>query len=279
MGNSLPKNPTREESINYAEKIEKSNPERAVEIYQEIARDLRLEKNWEFAANILIKSSKLQENQDLAKCYTDIANLYKKTESRELYIKYLQDAISVYQSYGAFSNCGKYSALLAEEYESVIDYKNAIDYYIRAIDYYDMADIESNSTRYTIKLATLSALDPDRVEEAISLFEKIAENYSKNRLTIYNVPEYLFRAGLCRLLKHDTQDLNKSIANYSIQYPIFSTRRESTLLNMILDAIGERDINAFTAAVVDYNDQSTMDDWTTSMLLKIKKTISENNLC
>jgi hypothetical protein len=48
---------------------------------------------------------------------------------------------------------------------------------------------------------------------------------------------------------------------------------------MILDAIGERDINAFTAAVVDYNDQSTMDDWTTSMLLKIKKTISENNLC
>lgn len=276
MGNTLPRNPSRDDYIVYAEK---SKPDRAVEIYQDIVRELRLEKKWVEAIDILLKMTTLQLDQEKAKSFTDIANLYKKIDSKELYVKYLEEAINVYQSFGGFSNCGKYSVLIAEEYESTIDYKNAIDYYTRAIDYYGMADMDSNSTRYSIKLATLSSLDPNRVEDAIILFEKVAENYSKNKLTVYNVPEYLFRAGLCRLLKNDLEDARKAITNYSIVYPIFSTRRESTLLNMILDSIEARDTNGFTAVVVDYNNQSTIDDWTTSMLLSIKKTISDNNLC
>lgn len=276
MGNTLPRNPSRDDYIVYAEK---SKPDRAVEIYQDIVRELRLEKKWAEAIDILLKMTTLQLDQEKAKSFTDIANLYKKIDSKELYVKYLEEAINVYQSFGGFSNCGKYSVLIAEEYESTIDYKNAIDYYTRAIDYYGMADMDSNSTRYSIKLATLSSLDPNRVEDAIILFEKVAENYSKNKLTVYNVPEYLFRAGLCRLLKNDLEDARKAITNYSIVYPIFSTRRESTLLNMILDSIEARDTNGFTAVVVDYNNQSTIDDWTTSMLLSIKKTISQNNLC
>lgn len=276
MGNTLPRNPSRNDYIVYAEK---SKPDRAVEIYQDIVRELRLEKNWAEAIDILLKMARLQVDQEKAKSFTDIANLYKKIDSKELYVKYLEQAINVYKSFGGFSNCGKYSVLIAEEYESTIDYKNAIDYYTRAIDYYGMADMDSNSTRYSIKLATLSSLDPNRVEDAIILFEKVAENYSKNKLTVYNVPEYLFRAGLCRLLKNDLEDARKAITNYSIVYPIFSTRRESTLLNMILDSIDARDTNGFTAVVVDYNNQSTIDDWTTSMLLSIKKTISDNNLC
>jgi alpha-soluble NSF attachment protein len=276
MGNTLPRNPSRDDYIVYAEK---SKPDRAVEIYQDIVRQLRLEKNWVEAIDILLKMTTLQLDQEKAKSFTDIANLYKKIDSKELYVKYLEEAINVYQSFGGFSNCGKYSVLIAEEYESTIDYKNAIDYYTRAIDYYGMADMDSNSTRYSIKLATLSSLDPNRVEDAIILFEKVAENYSKNKLTVYNVPEYLFRAGLCRLLKNDLEDARKAITNYSIVYPIFSTRRESTLLNMILDSIEARDTNGFTAVVVDYNNQSTIDDWTTSMLLAIKNTISDINLC
>jgi alpha-soluble NSF attachment protein len=279
MGNTLPRNPSRDDYIVYAEKIEKSKPDRAVEIYQDIVRELRLEKNWAEAIDILLKMARLQVDQEKAKSFTDIANLYKKIDSKELYVKYLEQAINVYKSFGGFSNCGKYCVLIAEDYESALDYKNAIEYYTRAIDYYGMADMDSNSTRYSIKLAILSSLDPNRVEDAIILFEKVAENYSKNKLTVYNVPEYLFRAGLCRLLKNDLEDFRKAITNYSIVYPIFSTRRESTLLNMILDSIEARDTNGFTALVVDYNNQSTIDDWTTSMLLAIKKTISDNNLC
>ena len=279
MGNTLPSNPTRNDYIVYAEKIEKSKPERAIEIYQDIVRELRLEKKWADAINILLRMSKLQVDQEKAKTLTDIANIYKKIECGELYVKYLEEAITVYQSFGGFSNSGKYSVLIAEEYESLFDYKNAIDYYTRSVDYYGMADMESNSTRYMIKLATLSALDPNKAEGSIIMFETIAENYSKNKLTIHNVSEYLFRAGLCRLLKNDITVARNAIGNYSVEYPAFSSRREATLLNMILDALEDRDINAFTASVIDYNDELAIDGWTTSMLLTIKKTISQNNLC
>lgn len=279
MGNTLPSNPTTDDYIVYAGKIEKSKPERAIEIYEDIVRDFRLQKKWRQAIDILLKIAKLQVDGEKGKTFTDIANLYKKIEASQEYIEYLGLAVDTYQACGNFASCGKYSALIAEEYENNLDFKNAIDYYTRCVDYYGMADMETNSNRYTIKLATLSALDPSTLETAITIFEKIAEDYSKNKLTIYSVSEYLFRAGICRLLKNDLEEARKSIGNYSIDYPIFSDKREAKFLNDILNALEERDVNVFTSVVIDYNNISTVDNWGVSMLLSIKKNISEPNLC
>jgi tetratricopeptide (TPR) repeat protein len=280
MGNTLPSNPTRADYITYAEKIEKSNPERAIEIYSDIVCDLRLQKNLVEAVGIMLKIVKLQVEEEKAVSLKDTARLYKKIGDKNLYIKYLQEAIIVYQSFGGFLNCGKYSALIAEEYEDDFDFKNAIDYYARTVDYYEMAeDAELKSTRYTIKLALLSALDPSLTENAIIMFENVAKRYTKNKLTIYSAPESLFRAGICRLLTNDLEEAKKHIREYSIDYPIFSTRSEAKFLNMLCDALEERDVNAFTAILVDYNAAWTIDYWATQMLFSIKKTIYADCLC
>ena len=280
MGNTLPRNPTRADYIIYAEKIEKSNPERAIEIYSDIVHELRLQKNWTEAVDMMLKIVKLQVEEEKAVSLKDIARLYKKIGDKNLYIKYLQEAIIVYQSFGGFLNCGKYSALIAEEYEDGFDFKNAIDYYTRTVDYYEMAeDAELKSTRYTIKLALLSALDTSLRENAIIMFENVAKRYAKNNFTIYSAPESLFRAGLCRLLTNDLEEAKKHIQEYSIAYPVFSTRSEAKFLNMICHALEERDVNSFTVIVVDYNSVWTIDYWVTQMLFSIKKTIHEDCLC
>ena len=271
MGNSLSSNPTHNERIIYAEKIGKTKPKRAIEIYQDIIYELRLQKKRSEAIDILLKISKLQLNNEKAISFIEIANLYNKLSVDDLY---LQDAIFVYENFGEFSNCGKLSALIAEKYEGIFDNKNAIVHYEKSIDYYQISNSEGYSNHYMVKLATLLSLDPELIENAILMFEKIAQSSVKNKLTIHNASEHLFRAGLCRLVKNSLEDAKKAIEIYSLQYPIFSFKREATFLNMLIHTLEKSDIDGFNASVIDYNDQYTIDNWTSTMLLNIKKTIS-----
>lgn len=283
MGNSLPKNPTPEQCLVYAGKISKSKPEEAVEIYMDISRNFRLEKRWDEAVNVLILCSKLQQSVEKAKTYIDIANLYQKLELKDNYMEYLKIAITEYGSHGSFSNCGRYSVTIAEEYENSLDYKNALEYYTHAVDYYEKADMENNYKRYMAKMAMLSAYEPSTTKASIDMFEKLAHMCSENKLLMYHIPGHLFNAGLCLIFIYseglDSFDNTRcAIESYSEKFPIFYNRREAKFLSSLLTAVHNKDINDFTSLVMDYDSISTIDDWSIGMTLKIKKNITENDL-
>ena len=46
-------------------------------------------------------------------------------------------------------------------------------------------------------------------------------------------------------------------------------------MNFLVDAIVANDQEAFTAAVVEYDQVMKLDNWKTAILLKIKRTIAE----
>lgn len=59
------------------------------------------------------------------------------------------------------------------------------------------------------------------------------------------------------------------------QDPAFASTRECKFVNAIIDAIQAEDQQAFTGCVVEYDQVTKLDNWKTTILLKIKRTIEE----
>ena len=67
----------------------------------------------------------------------------------------------------------------------------------------------------------------------------------------------------------------RNITRYTGQDNTFSSTRECKFLGFLIDAIEENNQEAFTGAVVEYDQVMKLDNWKTAILLKIKKGISE----
>ena len=70
----------------------------------------------------------------------------------------------------------------------------------------------------------------------------------------------------------------RNITRYTGQDNTFSSTRECKFLGFLIDAIEAGDQEAFTAAVVEYDQVMKLDNWKTAILLKIKRGISEEPL-
>lgn len=61
-------------------------------------------------------------------------------------------------------------------------------------------------------------------------------------------------------------------------FPAFSDSREYKLLKKLLDKLETGDVDGFSEAVAEYDSVSKLDPWFTSLLLKIKKQISQDDI-
>uniref|UniRef100_H3CZF6 N-ethylmaleimide-sensitive factor attachment protein, beta b n=1 Tax=Tetraodon nigroviridis TaxID=99883 RepID=H3CZF6_TETNG len=64
-----------------------------------------------------------------------------------------------------------------------------------------------------------------------------------------------------------------AIEKYEEMFPAFSDSRECKLLKKLLEAHEEQNSDAFTEAVKEFDSISRLDQWHTTLLLRIKKTI------
>ena len=62
---------------------------------------------------------------------------------------------------------------------------------------------------------------------------------------------------------------------YSLQDPGFSSTREAKFVNVLIEAVEGGDPEAFTGAVVEFDQVTKLDNWKTNMLLKVKRSIQE----
>lgn len=65
------------------------------------------------------------------------------------------------------------------------------------------------------------------------------------------------------------------MGKYASQDTTFSSTREAKFVNAITEAVEGGDQEAFTAAVVEFDQVTKLDNWKTGMLLKIKRAIQE----
>ena len=136
--------------------------------------------------------------------------------------------------------------------------------------------------------------DLEEYPQAISRYEQVANYSLTSPLTKYSVKEYWLRAGLCALAlgvsltsrkcgifkltlfrRQDPVTAKRNTTKYSTQDATFSSTRESKFVQALIEAVEAGDSEAFTGAVVEFDNVTKLDNWKTNILLKIKRSIQE----
>ncbi|XP_030576979.1 N-ethylmaleimide-sensitive factor attachment protein, beta b isoform X2 [Archocentrus centrarchus] len=235
--------------------------EEACEMYCRAANMFKMAKNWSGAGSAFCKAARLhmqlQNKHDCATSFIDAGNAYKKSDPNDM---------------GRFTIAAKHHISIAEIYESeLVDIEKAIAHYEQAADYYKGEESNSSANKCLLKVGAYCA-QLEQYQKAIEIYEQVGANTMDNPLLKYSAKEYFFKAALCHFI---VDELNAKIAveKYEEMFPAFSDSRECKLLKKLLEAHEEQNSEAFTEAVKEFDSISRLDQWHTTLLLRIKKTI------
>lgn len=253
-----------------------SKMEDACELYQRAANAFKMAKKWNAAANAYCEAAQLHiksgSRHDAATSFVDAGNCYKKTDPQEA-VSCLMKAVEVYTDMGRFTIAAKHLISIAEIYE-VNDIEKAISCYEQAADYYRGEESNSSANKCILHVAKYCA-QLEQYEKAIEIYEQVASYSLDNSLLKYSAKEYFFRAGLCHLCV-DLLNAQHALAKYEEMCPSFTDSRECVFLKALIEKLEEQDVDAFTDVVQKYDSISRLDQWYTSVLLRIKKSIQAN---
>uniref|UniRef100_A0AAZ3PYW3 Beta-soluble NSF attachment protein n=1 Tax=Oncorhynchus tshawytscha TaxID=74940 RepID=A0AAZ3PYW3_ONCTS len=223
--------------------------EEACEMYCRAANMFKMAKNWNAAGNAFCQAARihmqLQNKHDSATSFIDAGNAFKKADPSEA-IKCLNAAVDIYTDM-------------------------AIAHYEQAADYYKGEESNSSANKCLLKVGAYAA-QLEQYAKAIEIYEQVGSSTMDNPLLKYSAKEYFFKASLCHFI---VDELNAKLAveKYEEMFPAFSDSRECKLLKKLLDAHEEQNCEAFTEAIKEFDSISRLDQWQTTMLLRIKKTI------
>ncbi|XP_065201009.1 alpha-soluble NSF attachment protein [Planococcus citri] len=255
-----------------------SKVEDAVECYQRAGNLFKMAKKWGSAGQAYTEAALLHlkagNRHDAATNYVDAAHCFKKSDLNEA-VKCLLKVIEIYTDMGRFTMAAKQHQSIAEMYETeFVDYERAIHHYQLAADYFRGEESNASANKCMLKVAQYSA-QLENYPKAIQIYEEIAQSSLDSSLLKYSVKEYFFRAALCHMCV-DMLDASRAVLRYIELYPAFQDSREFTLLRVLMDHIEEQNADGFTEAVKDYDSISRLDQWYTTILLRIKKQVNEN---
>uniref|UniRef100_A0A7N8YAF1 Beta-soluble NSF attachment protein-like n=1 Tax=Mastacembelus armatus TaxID=205130 RepID=A0A7N8YAF1_9TELE len=251
--------------------------EDACEMYARAANMFKMAKNWSAAGNAFCQAARLhmqlQNKLDSATSFVDAGNAYKKADPQEA-INCLNQAIDIYTDMGRFTIAAKHHITIAEIYESeLVDIEKVRNRYNTFLSLYSLFLIWgfSSANKCLLKVGHYSA-QLEQYQKAIEIYEQVAMSTMDNPLLKYNAKEYFFKASLCHFIV-DELNAKLAIEKYEEMFPAFSDSRELKLLKKLLEAHEEQNSEAFTEAVKEFDSVSRLDQWLTTMLLRIKKTI------
>uniref|UniRef100_A0A287BD61 NSF attachment protein beta n=1 Tax=Sus scrofa TaxID=9823 RepID=A0A287BD61_PIG len=232
--------------------------EEACEMYTRAANMFKMAKNWSAAGNAFCQAAKLhmqlQSKHDSATSFVDAGNAYKKADPQEA-INCLNAAIDIYTDMGRFTIAAKHHITIAEIYETeLVDIEKAIAHYEQSADYYKGEESNSSANKCLLKVAAYAA-QLEQYQKAIEVYEQVGASTMDNPLLKYSAKDYFFKAALCHFI---VDELNAKLAleKYEEMFPAFTDSRECKLLK-----------------VKEFDSISRLDQWLTTMLLRIKKSI------
>ncbi|XP_044523274.1 alpha-soluble NSF attachment protein isoform X3 [Gracilinanus agilis] len=222
-----------------------------------------------FFSSLFGGSSKIEEACEI---YSRAANMFKMAKSWSEAINCLMRAIEIYTDMGRFTIAAKHHISIAEIYETeLVDIEKAIAHYEQAADYYKGEESNSSANKCLLKVAGYAA-QLEQYQRAIEIYEQVGTNAMDTSLLKYSAKDYFFKAALCHFCI-DMLNAKLAVKKYEEMFPAFSDSRECKLVKKLLDAHEEQNVDSYTESVREYDSISRMDQWLTTMLLRIKKTI------
>ncbi|GAB6020995.1 hypothetical protein CHUAL_003635 [Chamberlinius hualienensis] len=254
-----------------------SKVEEACEMYVRAANMFKMAKKWSEAGNAFCEAAQLHfkagSRHDAATAYVDAGNCYKKIDAKES-ISVLLKAVDIYTDMGRFTIAAKHHITIAEIYESdVIELDKAIQHYELAADYFKGEESNSSANKCLLKVAQYAA-QLEQYDKAIELYERVGQASLESSLLKYSAKEHFFRAALCHLCV-DLLNAQHAVQKYEDMYPAFIDSREHKLLKNLMLHLEEQNVDGFTDAVKEYDSISRLDQWYTTILLRIKKQVAD----
>merc|ERR1711862_434189 len=138
------------------------------------------------------------------------------------------------------------------------------DAYQTAAEYYEGESAVSSANQCLLKVAHHAALEED-YDRAVEIYEKVASSSLDNKLLKYGVKEHFLKAAICHLATGDAVVARRALEKYQDMDFSFSSTRECTFLTALVDAF------------VEFDSIQTLDNWKTTILLRVKKTIKDED--
>lgn len=230
-----------------------------------------MDKLWLKAGQAFYEAAKLQsERHEAAVCYTDAANCFKKCDVGEA-VNCLLKAIEIYTDLGRFTFAARLHQSIAEMCEGDTNLETAVQHYEQAAEYFNGEENRSSAVRCLLKVAHLSALLKN-YSKAISVYQEVTRRSTDSTLLKYSVKEYIFRELLCQMCV-DVTEAEKTLERYERTCPIFQDSREDRLMKKLVECVGDGDEEGFAEAIACYDQVSRLDQWFTTVLLRIKQEI------
>jgi len=256
-----------------------SKYEDAAEMYSKGGNLFKMARKFDKAGSAYVKAAecqiKAQSKHEAATNYINAANCYKQNNISFVdAVNCYKTAIELYTDEGRFSIAAKHQKEVAELYEGEMDYENAIENYQTAAEYYEGENSTSAANSCLLKVAQYSA-QLEKYDRAIEIYEEVARKSLDNSLMKWSVKDYFFRAVLCYLASNDVVSAKRQLDKYQELDYTFGSQRECKFLQELVTATENYDVESFTQAVVDYDSVSKLDQWKTSILLRIKQTIKK----
>uniref|UniRef100_A0A3Q2Y9L7 N-ethylmaleimide-sensitive factor attachment protein, alpha b n=1 Tax=Hippocampus comes TaxID=109280 RepID=A0A3Q2Y9L7_HIPCM len=232
----------------------------------------KLKSSQSFFGALFGGSSKQEEACDM---YVRAANMFKMAKNWCEAINCLNRAIEIYTDMGRFTIAAKHHMSIAEIYETeMVDIDKAIAHYEQAADYYKGEESTSSANKCLLKVATYAA-QLEQYHKAIEIYEQVGTHAMDSTLLKYSAKDHFFKAALCHFCV-DMLNAKLAVQKYEEMFPAFSDSRECKLLKKLLNAYEEQNVDAYTDSVKEFDTISRLDQWLTTMLLRIKKTIQED---
>ncbi|CAH8513903.1 unnamed protein product [Schistosoma margrebowiei] len=248
-----------------------------ISLYEKAGNCFKMAHNWTEAGNAFLEAANLSLGQkskhDAATHYVNASLVFKKDDPKKS-IQCLTKAIEIYTEMGRFTIAAKHHMTIAEICEKdLVDIEQAIRHYEQAADYYKGEESSSSAMKCQLAVAQLAS-QLGQCDKAANLFEEAGKASMENNLLKYGAKGHLFKAAICHFCV-DLINGQKALKTYEECYPMFADSRECALMKKLSEALEQENVEAFTAAVQEYDNITRLEPWITSLLLKLKKTISE----
>jgi len=236
----------------------------------------KMSKNWNEAGSAYKKAAELSNQlsckHEAATSLVDAANCYKKVDV-EAAANCFQEAIDIYTDMGRFTQAGKNHMNIAELCEAdQLNLERAILNYKMAAEIFDGEESKSSANKCYLKMAHYYA-QLEKYTQAIEQFDLVATRSLESSLLKYSAKEHMFKAIICQFCLGGSTNAKQQMERYMQLSPAFEDSRESKLIGKLIKAFDEGSSDEFAESVAHYDRITRLDEWLTSMLLRIKNLI------
>ncbi|KAL0209024.1 hypothetical protein P9112_011611 [Eukaryota sp. TZLM1-RC] len=248
--------------------------EDAAELFVRAANSYKLKKQWRKAGDSFKRAADCAthvEGQEfeIGNQLANAANCYKKVDT-SLAVSCFNEASETFAAAGRFQTAAKHLKDAAESMKADGEKQAAIDLYVEAASLYESEDQTSSSHQCELAAAELYA-ETEQFLDAAQIFEKIGLFVLDDRLRKYSAREYFLKSILCHLGNGDYVAAEMALDKFTSADGSFSSTRECELSSALVEAAKNGEEEDFATAIYEYDSITKLDDWKTSICLKIRK--------